>query len=75
MLSKEIRVVVVDDEPLARERLRRLLETEPDVRVLAECAGGRSAVQEVLAHRPDVLLLDVHMPGLDGFGVLRELRT
>jgi len=74
-VSTETRVIVVDDETLARERLRRLLEAEPEVRLVAECAGGRDAVREVLAHRPDLLLLDVQMPGLDGFGVLRELRT
>ena len=74
-MSSETRVIVVDDEALARERLRRLLEQEPEVRLVAECASGRDAVRDVLAHRPDLLLLDVQMPGLDGFGVLRELRT
>ena len=75
MTTTETRVIIVDDEPLARERLRRLVEAEDDVRIVAECAGGRDAVREVLAHRPDVLLLDVQMPGIDGFGVLRELRA
>lgn len=75
MTREETRAIVVDDEPLARERLRRLLEAEPDVRVVAECASGREAVREVLAQRPDLLLLDVQMPGIDGFGVLRELRS
>jgi two-component system LytT family response regulator len=75
MTREETRAIVVDDEPLARERLRRLLDAEPDVRVVAECASGREAVREVLAQRPDLLLLDVQMPGIDGFGVLRELRS
>ncbi len=74
-MSGPVRVVVVDDEELARERLRRLLEREPDVAVVAECANGKEAVREVLARRPDVLFLDVQMPGLDGFGVLRALRA
>jgi two-component system LytT family response regulator len=74
-VSAPVRVVVVDDEELARERLRRLLEREPDVVVVAECANGKEAVREVLARRPDVLFLDVQMPGLDGFGVLRALRA
>ncbi|HEX7239422.1 MAG TPA: response regulator, partial [Longimicrobiaceae bacterium] len=72
-MSAPVRVVVVDDEELARERLRRLLEREPDVAVVAECANGKEAVREVLARRPDVLFLDVQMPGLDGFGVLEAL--
>lgn len=75
MTRDPTRAIVVDDEPLARERLRRLLDAEPDVHVVAECATGRDAVREVLAQRPDLLLLDVQMPGIDGFGVLRELRS
>jgi two-component system LytT family response regulator len=63
----------VDDEPLARERIRNLLESEPDVEVAAECADGKEAVEAIRRHRPDLLFLDVQMPRLDGFGVLREL--
>jgi len=69
----KIRTLLVDDEPLARERLRRLLSEEPDVEIVAECAEGASAVEQTLFHRPNLLLLDIQMPGMDGFGVLREL--
>jgi two-component system LytT family response regulator len=67
------RVVIVDDEPVARQRLRRLLTREPGVDVVAECANGREAVSAVATHAPDLLVLDVQMPELDGFGVLAAL--
>ena len=68
-----MKVIIVDDEPLARERLRRLLASEPDAEIVAECADGSSAVEAVTQHRPDLLLLDVQMPGMDGFETLRAL--
>lgn len=73
MSTAPLRVVVADDEPLARERLRALLAAEPDVALVAEAASGAEAVREVLAHGPDVLLLDIEMPAGDGFEVLRAL--
>jgi two-component system LytT family response regulator len=68
-----IRAVVVDDEPLARERLRTLLEAEPDVALMAECGDGVAAAEALARHRPDLLFLDVEMPELDGFGLLEAL--
>jgi two-component system LytT family response regulator len=68
-----IRVLIVDDEPLARQRIRRLLESDADVEVLGECADGLKAVNAVRANRPDLLFLDVQMPDLDGFSVLEAL--
>jgi two-component system LytT family response regulator len=68
-----MKAVIVDDEALARERLRTLLARESDVEIVAEAADGRAAVEAVLEHRPDVVFLDIQMPELDGFGVLREL--
>jgi two-component system, LytTR family, response regulator len=68
-----IRVVIVDDEALARERLRRLVEAESDLVVSAMCAGGKEAVRVVTADPPDLLFLDVQMPELDGFGVMEAL--
>lgn len=68
-----IRVLVADDEPLAQERLTGLLAAHSDCEVVAVCGDGRSALGAVRAHRPDLVFLDVQMPELDGFGVLREL--
>ena len=68
-----LRAVLVDDEPLARERLRSLLEEEPDVELVAECADGAEAVSAVRREKPDLLFLDVQMPGMDGFEVLQAL--
>ncbi len=66
-------VLVVDDEPLARERLRALLDQEPEIRVVGECSSGRTAVRAILDKRPDLVFLDVQMPGLDGFGVVEQI--
>jgi two-component system LytT family response regulator len=69
-LSAPIRVAVVDDEALARSVLREYLAALPDVEVVAECANGFEAVKVVSELQPDLLLLDVQMPKLDGFEVL-----
>src|SRR5262245_25011323 len=69
----KIRTVIVDDEPLARQRLHRLLEADPDIDVVGECGDGPQAVSDLRTLRPDLLFLDVQMPGLDGFGVLQAL--
>jgi two-component system LytT family response regulator len=65
--------MIVDDEAVARSRLRRLLAAHADVTIAAEAADGRSALDAILAHRPDLVFLDVRMPELDGFEVLAEL--
>jgi two-component system LytT family response regulator len=65
-----IRVVVADDEPLARERIRTLLAAHSDVELVAECGDGEDTIRELAARRPDLVFLDVQMPELDGFGVL-----
>lgn len=70
-----IRTLVVDDEPLARRRLRRLLKDHEDVEVVAEAASGDDAVAAVLEHQPDLVFLDVRMPGGDGLAALRTLRS
>jgi two-component system, NarL family, response regulator LiaR len=69
-----IRVVVADDHRVVREGLRYLLSQEPDVEVVGEAEDGAHALQVVAATTPDVLLLDLYMPGLDGHGVLAALR-
>jgi two-component system LytT family response regulator len=66
--------VIVDDEPLAREHLRGLIADERDIDVLAECANGPEALVALRARAPDLLLLDVQMPEMDGFELLRKLK-
>ncbi len=68
--GKKIGAVIVDDEELARKLLRELLETHPEIQVLAECANGFEAVKAVAELKPDLLFLDIQMPKLDGFEVL-----
>ena len=68
-----LRAVIADDEPLARRRVRDLLAEESDVEVVAECEDGIETLRVVPAARPDLLFLDVQMPGLDGFDVLSAL--
>src|SRR5216683_6503998 len=68
-----VRTIIADDERLAREKLRLLLGSEPSVEVVAECDDGTQTVSAVRSCHPDLLLLDIQMPGLDGFQVLRKL--
>ncbi|MGH7508823.1 MAG: LytR/AlgR family response regulator transcription factor [Gemmatimonadales bacterium] len=68
-----LRVVVADDEPIGRQRLVRLLQAEPDTEVLAACADGAEAVEAIREHTPDLVLLDIQMPHLDGFEVVAAL--
>ncbi len=68
-----IRAIVVDDEPAARAAIRSLLADDPDIRVVAECADGASALAAIAAERPELLLLDIQMPEMDGFALLRRL--
>lgn len=65
--------VIVDDEPLARQELLYQLQSAEDVDVVAEGSNGIEAVELIRSHRPDVIFLDVQMPGLDGFAVLKKL--
>ena len=65
-----IRVLIIDDEPLARGKLRALLAKESDIEIVGEFGDGRSAIEAVIEQKPDLVFLDVQMPELDGFGVL-----
>ncbi|WP_413754997.1 response regulator [Streptomyces sp. MMBL 11-3] len=70
---KPVRVVIVDDEQLVRMALRLVIDGEPDLSVVAEAADGDAAISVVDEHRPDVVLMDVRMPGRDGLSATREL--
>lgn len=68
-----LRALIADDEALARERITALLKTEPDITVAGQCRDGYEAIEAIRRLRPDLLFLDVEMPEVDGFGVLRAL--
>ena len=68
-----MRTIIVDDEPLARERLRVLLAEEPDVEVVGECGDGCQAVVAIEELKPDLVFLDVQVPNLDGFAILESV--
>ena len=70
-----VRIVLVDDHPIVREGLRSLLETQTDFQIIAECANGKEAIQRVEALQPDLILLDLEMPILDGVETIRRLRN
>lgn len=69
----DLRALVVDDEPLARDQMRRLLRAQGGVKVVAECDRGDAAAEAIVRLQPDVVFLDVQMPGLDGFGVVAKV--
>ena len=68
-----VRTLIVDDEPPARKRLRDLLSKERALEIVGEAGSGSEAVRMIRAERPDLVFLDIQMPGTDGFGVIREI--
>lgn len=68
-----MKILIVDDEPLARERIREMLKKETDVEFIAEAANGGETVKNIKIHRPDIVFLDIQMPDMDGFQVLETL--
>ncbi|MEV7559880.1 response regulator [Streptomyces sp. NPDC048331] len=74
MTAEVIRVVIADDEPLIRAGIRMILTSASDIEVVAEAANGREAVDLARSHAPDVMLLDIQMPVMDGLSALGELR-
>jgi two-component system LytT family response regulator len=70
-----IKALIVDDEPLARDRIREMLKEHPEVEVIAEARNGQEAIEAVANQNPDLVFLDVQMPDLDGFSVLQNLEA
>src|SRR6266481_4195607 len=70
-----LRILVVDDEAPARRKILRLLREESAVEIAGEADGGEAAVAAIKKQRPDLVFLDVQMPGLDGFGVIQSLNA
>ncbi len=68
-----IRTIIVDDEPLARDKLRRFLKIHTEFEVLRECSNGIDAVQAILELRPHLIFLDVQLPGLSGYEVIEAI--
>lgn len=69
----KIRALVVDDEPIARERIRRMLRGEADIEIVDECLSGREAVALIERHAPELVFLDIQMPEMNGFDVLKAI--
>lgn len=69
----QITTLIVDDEPLARERLKRFLRDEPEIEIIGECGDGESAVTSIKQQHPDLIFLDIQMPEKNGFEVIRSL--
>lgn len=71
--SKKIKTLIVDDEPLARRTLRDLLGVDPEIEIIGECGSGLEAVNSIRRQAPDLLFLDIQMPGMNGFEVLARI--
>ena len=73
--SRVIRILTVDDHPLLREGIAALLKNEPDMSLVAEASDGAEAIEKFRLHRPDVTLMDVEMPGLNGIEAINQIRS
>src|SRR5262245_41972963 len=70
---RKIRTILVDDEPLARECIRLLIQDDAQIEIITQCANGREAAQAIDKQSPDLLFLDVQMPEINGFDVLNQI--
>jgi DNA-binding NarL/FixJ family response regulator len=73
-MTDEVRIVIADDHPVLRRGLRQVIEGDPKLKVVAEADDGEAALAHVRGLKPDIVVLDLDMPKLDGFGVAREIR-
>lgn len=73
-MKEEITIVLADDHPIVRKGLRDMIEEHSDLRVSAECADGRDALSEIERHAPQIVVLDIDMPNLNGFETVREIK-
>lgn len=74
-MNTPIRIIVVDDHPIVRDGLIAILSTQPDFDVVGKASNGKEALQQIEAHQPDLLLLDLEMPEMDGVETLQQLRA
>jgi two-component system, LytTR family, response regulator len=74
-MIRTLRAMIVDDEPLARTRIKRMLENIGSIEIVGECSNGREATEQIPQIQPDLLLLDIQMPEMDGFEVLKALNS
>jgi two-component system, NarL family, response regulator LiaR len=74
-MTNNIRIIVVDDHPVVRKGIVAMLETEPGLEIIAECAGGKEACEKVLSMKPDVTLMDLVMPEVDGVEAIKQITT
>ena len=73
--SKLIRVLAVDDHPLLREGIATLVNAEPDMKLVAEASNGKEAVEKFRSHRPDITLMDIQMPGVNGIEAITQIQS
>ncbi|MEP7037582.1 MAG: response regulator transcription factor [Acidobacteriota bacterium] len=72
-MNREIRVILADDHPIVRQGLRQMIESDPQLSVIAEASNGLEALDLIKEHQPQIALIDVDMPEMDGFAVAREI--
>ena len=72
-MTKNFSTIIVDDEPLARKMIKEYLQDFPEIKIVGECKNGKQAVKAINEDKPDIVFLDIRMPGMDGFEVLEHI--